>query len=127
MEQVLLNLAVNARDAMPDGGTLTIETRPALLDEAYVAEHPVNQAGPHVLVAVSDTGTGMDAATRERIFEPFFTTKEAGKGVGLGLAVVYGIVARHGGRVELVSRPGAGTAFTVHLLRRPAPEAGGTS
>jgi CheY-like chemotaxis protein len=119
IDLVLVNLAVNARDAMPDGGTLEIATDTVTLDAARVGGRPGRRPGRFVALTVSDTGHGMDEATRARIFEPFFTTKEVGKGTGLGLATVYGVVEQSAGFIEVDSRPGQGATFRVYL---PAAE-----
>ena len=120
VEQVLMNLCINARDAMNEGGRLIIETSAAIFDERYCAAQPFARPGSYAMLAVTDTGTGMDAATLDRIFEPFFTTKEMGKGTGLGLATVYGIVRQHGGFLHVYSELNVGTTFRVYLPVAPS-------
>jgi signal transduction histidine kinase len=115
LEQVVLNLVVNARDAMPEGGRLTVKVEHVELDESAAIALVEGHAGPYARLSISDTGMGIDEVTRAKLFEPFFTTKEQGKGTGLGLSIVYGIVKQTGGYINVISEPGRGAAFVIYL------------
>jgi CheY-like chemotaxis protein len=115
IEQVLMNLCINGRDAMPQGGKLKIETKNVHLDESYCLQHPGVPTGDYVLLSIADSGEGMDEDTMTRIFDPFFTTKEKGRGTGLGLATVYGIIKQHGSLIDVSSKAGEGTCFSIHF------------
>jgi CheY-like chemotaxis protein len=122
LERVFMNITANARDAMPDGGTITIMTGRAELGADYIKARRYGTVGVYATVSITDTGIGMDEAVRKRIFEPFFTTKSYGKGTGFGLSIVYGIVKQHNGYIDVESEPGRGTTFTVYVpVERPAP------
>jgi two-component system cell cycle sensor histidine kinase/response regulator CckA len=122
IEQVLMNLATNARDAMPRGGRLLITTREEEIDERFIQAHQFGAIGRYAVIAITDFGEGMDKTTQERIFEPFFTTKEVGKGTGLGLAMVYGTIKQHDGFINVSSEPGKGTTFRIYLPTAESPE-----
>lgn len=122
MEQIIMNLALNARDAMPDGGELQVRTENVALDEDFCRAHPEVQPGKYAMLEVADTGQGMDNETLQHIFEPFYTTKELGRGTGLGLAMVYGIVSQHAGLIECESEQGSGTRFRIYLPAIPTVE-----
>jgi len=119
IDQVIMNLVTNARDAMPDGGTLTVRTGSIEMSEEWVEAHGYGSVGSYAMLSVTDTGSGIDEVAKAHILEPFFTTKEVGKGSGLGLAIVYGIVKQHEGYLEIDSEPGAGTTFNVYLPLLP--------
>jgi len=127
IEQVIMNLALNSRDAMPTGGRLTIRTANVTLDDARVRDHPPLTPGPYTLVAITDSGSGIDAETMAHLFEPFFTTKNEGKGTGMGLASAYGIIRQSGGFIEVATELGRGTAFTFYLPSVSMPTASDTA
>jgi signal transduction histidine kinase len=115
IQQVMINLTTNARDAMPSGGTFAVAAYRAQIDAGFIEKHGFGREGAYAVIEVSDTGVGMDKGTKERIFEPFFTTKEPGKGAGLGLAIVYGIIKQHQGYIVVHTEPQSGTRFFIYL------------